>query len=101
MAMLRGMATLRVGRCQLSAAACGRNVARCEASKRTELVAVAAATAQSASRQRGWNTFHAPTRESPMSTERADPNAELANADPFRIAFAVFALLLGCLAAFH
>jgi hypothetical protein len=36
-----------------------------------------------------------------MSTERADPNAELASADPFRIAFAVFALLLGCLAAFH
>jgi hypothetical protein len=36
-----------------------------------------------------------------MKTERADPNAELASADPFRIAFALVALLLGCLAALH
>jgi hypothetical protein len=101
MAMLRGMATLRVGRAKLSVAAPARNVGGREDSKLTELVGAAAATVQSACRQRGWNTFHAPTRERPMNAERADPNAELSSADPFRIAFAVFALLLGCLAAFH
>ena len=36
-----------------------------------------------------------------MKTERAEQDLELSTSDPFRIAFAVVALLLGCLAALH
>jgi hypothetical protein len=36
-----------------------------------------------------------------MNAERPDSNAELVSGDPLRVAFALVALLLGCLAAFH
>lgn len=36
-----------------------------------------------------------------MNTERPDPDAELATHEPLRIVFALFALLLGLLAAIH
>lgn len=36
-----------------------------------------------------------------MKTERPDPNAELDTREPLRIAFALAALVLGFIAAFH
>lgn len=36
-----------------------------------------------------------------MNAERPDPDAELQGGEPLRLAFAVLALVLGLIAAFH
>jgi hypothetical protein len=41
------------------------------------------------------------TQETPMQTDRPDPNSELATHEPLRIVFALAALLLGLIAALH
>jgi hypothetical protein len=38
-------------------------------------------------------------RKKPMKTNRPEPNLELHQPEPFRVAFALFALVLGALAA--
>jgi hypothetical protein len=77
-----------------------RNGSGSGASNLPELIAKAAAAAQSGSFKERWNTFH-PQPGAPMKTERPDKDAELTTHEPLRIVFALVALLLGFIAAMH
>jgi hypothetical protein len=85
---------------ELNLVPAARNGLGIEVSKLPELVGTAPAAGQSASFKERWNTFNAPPGE-PMKTERPDTDAELSTHEPLRIVFALFALLLGLVAAIH